>query len=76
MLKYIYTWKYHKETPCVANLNKQTNKNVLLFFPFTKLENKISGTGPAWGFGTSGRREEMVKGHGRVNIVQILCTHV
>jgi hypothetical protein len=26
--------------------------------------------------GISGREEEVGKGHGRVNMVQILCTHV
>jgi hypothetical protein len=34
-------------------------------------------TGPAWGGGdTSGRREAMGRECGRVNMVQILCTHV
>jgi hypothetical protein len=30
-LYYIYTWKYHKETPCVG---------VSFFFSFTKSENR------------------------------------
>jgi hypothetical protein len=29
-----------------------------------------------WGVGTNERGEEVGKGHGKVNIVQILCTHV
>jgi hypothetical protein len=37
---------------------------------------KGCGTGPAWGIGTSGMDEEVGKGHGKVNIVQMLCAHV
>jgi hypothetical protein len=36
-LKYIHTWKCHKETPCVAMLNKQKYH---LFFSYTKVENR------------------------------------
>jgi hypothetical protein len=54
---------------------KQTK---LSFFSFAKSENKrveqiLPGMG---GVGTSVKEEEVGKGHGRVNIVQILCTHV
>jgi RNase P subunit RPR2 len=38
-LSYIYTWKYHKEIPCVAILNKQKCHFFLL--SFAKLENKM-----------------------------------
>jgi hypothetical protein len=37
-LSYIHTWKYHKETPCVAILNKQ--KYYFFFLSFTKSENR------------------------------------
>jgi hypothetical protein len=33
-------------------------------------------TGPVWGVGTSGSGEAVGKGYRRVNIVQILCTHI
>jgi hypothetical protein len=47
-------------------------------FSFRKLENRrveqiLPGLG---GVGTSGREEEVGKWHGRMNIMQILCTHV
>jgi hypothetical protein len=35
-LQYIYTWKYHREIPYIAIVNKQK----CLFFSFTKSENK------------------------------------
>jgi hypothetical protein len=41
-----------------------------------KIREQESRTGPTWGFGTSGREEEVEKGCRRVNIVQILCTYV
>jgi hypothetical protein len=56
----------------VLNL-KQTKMS---FFSFTKSENKRAEQILRGGVGTSGRGEIMGKGHGRVNIVQILCTHV
>jgi hypothetical protein len=48
----------------------------MLFFSLTKLGNRrveqvLSGT-----VGTSGRKEEIGKGCRRLNMVQILCTHV
>jgi hypothetical protein len=33
---FIYIWKCHKETPCVAILNKQN----VIFFSFTKSKNR------------------------------------
>jgi hypothetical protein len=42
--------KRHKETPCVAILNKQK----CLFF-LNKIREQEGRRGPAWGFGTSGR---------------------
>jgi hypothetical protein len=66
-------WKCHKETPCIATLNRQKYH----FFSFTKLENG-SRIGLAWGGRWlvavwEGRSAERAK---EVNMVQILCTHV
>jgi hypothetical protein len=36
-LQYIYTWKWHNETPCIAILNKQTNTS---FFKNREQEGK------------------------------------
>jgi hypothetical protein len=42
-------WKCHKETPCVAILNKQKYH---LFFPFfCKIGEQEGGTGPDYGGG-------------------------
>jgi hypothetical protein len=46
------------------------------FLFFTKSENRRAEQVLPGGVGTNGRREEMGKGHGRVTIMQILCTHV
>jgi hypothetical protein len=38
-----------------------------------------SGTSPVWGgaaLGTSGRWEDVEKGYRKLNILQMLCTHV
>jgi hypothetical protein len=71
-LEYIYTWKCHKETPCVVILNK----NVLFFFIY-KIREQEGGTGLAWGQGWyQWKGEGEGKGWKRVNMVQILCTHV
>jgi hypothetical protein len=71
-LQYIYTWKYYKGTTCVAVLNKQN------LFSFTKSVNRRIEQVLPWvrGGWYQLRGEEMGKGYGRVNIVQILCTHV
>jgi hypothetical protein len=67
----IYTWKCHKETFCVTILNKQK----MSFFFFYKIGEQEDGTGSAWEVDTSGR-EDGGKGCRRMNMVQILCTHV
>jgi hypothetical protein len=65
---YIYiTRKCHKETPCVAILNKQK-----YHFFFYKIGEHKGGTVPACGIGTSGRGRMWGKGVRRVTIVQIL----
>jgi hypothetical protein len=65
-----------QETPCVAILNKY-KCHFFLFFLYIIGEQE-GGTGLALGawFGTSQRGEEVGKGCRRVNMVQILCTHV
>jgi hypothetical protein len=50
---------------------KQTKMS---FFFFYKIGAQEGGTGEL--FGTSGRGQEVGKGRGKVNIVQILCTCV
>jgi hypothetical protein len=52
----------------------QTKMSFLLFY---KIGEHEGGTGPMGGRGgTSGRGEEIGKGCRRVNMVEILCTHV
>jgi hypothetical protein len=47
------------------------------FFSFYKIREQEDGTGLTWsGVGTNGNGEEMGKGYRRVNLVQIMCTHV
>jgi hypothetical protein len=53
---------------------KQTK--MAFFFSFYKSGEQEGRTGPLWGVGTSGRREDVGKGCRRVNMMQILCTHV
>jgi hypothetical protein len=55
--------------PCIATLNKQKCL-------FTKKGEKEGKTVSIWGFGTSGRGEDIRKGYRRVNVVEILCTHI
>jgi hypothetical protein len=54
------------------------NKNVI--FSFYKIREQDGRTDSAWGVGvgaaTNGKEEDVGKGCGRVNIVQILYTHV
>jgi hypothetical protein len=45
-LENVFLWKCHKETPCVAILNKQ---NVIFLFSFTNIGEQEGRTGPAWG---------------------------
>jgi hypothetical protein len=67
----MYTWKCHKETPCVASLKKQ---KCHIFFSCTISENRrAEEVLPGWGVVLEG------KGGGkcwRVNMEQILYTHV
>jgi hypothetical protein len=60
----ICTWKCHKETPCVATLNKQKCH----FFSY-KIKEQEGATGPAWGLAPVGvgRYKERVK---EVNMVE------
>jgi hypothetical protein len=53
---------------------KQTKMS--FFFSFTKLENRRAEQVLSREVGTSGRGLEVGKGWGRMNIVQVLCTHV
>jgi hypothetical protein len=68
-LQYIYTWKCHKETFCIAIVNK----NVILKI---KSDNRVVEQVLPGGVGTGGSREDVGKGCGRVNILQIFCTRV
>jgi hypothetical protein len=52
------------------------NKQKCHFIFFYTIGEQEGRTGPVEGVGTSGRGDEVGKGHGRVNMVQILCTHV
>jgi hypothetical protein len=65
---YIYTWKCHSETPCITILNKQ----MYLFFQNEEQQGK---TVPIWGF-IPVAVEDMRKGWKKVNIIEILHTHV
>jgi hypothetical protein len=52
------------------------SKQKCLFYFFYKTGEQESETDPAWGFGSSGRGEDVGKGCRRVNMVQTLCTQV
>jgi hypothetical protein len=67
----IYTWKCHKETPCIAIIKKKSQ-----FFSFYKIREQEGRTGPIWGDWYQWEGEDMGRDCRRVNIVQILCTHV
>jgi hypothetical protein len=43
---------------------------------FYKIREQEGKTGSVWGVGTREREEDVGKGYRRVNMVQILCTHV
>jgi hypothetical protein len=68
-LKYICTWKCHKETPCVAILSRQ-KCHFLLYF--AKLKNRRAEQVLPGVTGISGMGEEVERGCRGVNIVQIL----
>jgi hypothetical protein len=55
--------------------NSLLNKNVIFVF-FHKIREHVGRTDSVWGFGSSGRVEDVGKGGKRVNMVQILCKHV
>jgi hypothetical protein len=57
--------KYHKKTPCIALLNNN-EKNVI---------KQEGGIGSVWGIATS-KGGKYGKKCDRMNIVQLLCTHV
>jgi hypothetical protein len=67
----------HMELPqgnsLLTILNKQEK---ISFFFFHNIREQEGGTSPACWAGTSGRWEEVGKECGKVNIVQILVTHV
>jgi hypothetical protein len=65
-----YTWKVHKEAPCIAILNKQ---NVILF-SFTKSENRRAKQILPGGIGTR-EGKGCRKGCRKVNMLSILCTN-
>jgi hypothetical protein len=69
MIQYIYMWKCHSEILCTDILNK----NVFLF---SKTESRIINLAlPVWELVPVGG-EYMRKGCRRVNVLEILCTHV
>jgi hypothetical protein len=62
-LDYIYTWKYHKETPCVALYLKQSKMSFFpffLFFLFLPQNQRTGGKNKSLG-----RRGEIPVGGGR-----------
>jgi hypothetical protein len=67
-LKYIHTWKCHKEIPCVAILN--TQKYLLSKTEDRKVKQVLSEGWHQW------KGEVIRKGCRRVKMVEILCTHV
>jgi hypothetical protein len=62
-----------QETPWVAILNKQ--KCHFFFLSFAKSENRRAEQALSGRVDTSGRGEKVGKRYGRVNMMQILCTH-
>jgi hypothetical protein len=55
--------------PVETTIRKGLNKKNDIFFLFYKIRKQEGWTGPVWGFGTSGRVEEVGKGYGRANIM-------
>jgi hypothetical protein len=60
------------KTAIIVILNKQKCH----FFSFPESENGRAEQVLPWGAATSGRGEKVWKGNGKVNMAQILCTHV
>jgi hypothetical protein len=64
--------KMSQEKPMYSYL-KQTKMSFFFFYKIREQEGRI---GPVWGLATNGRGENVGKGYRRVNMVQILCTHI
>jgi hypothetical protein len=69
----MYSWKCHRKLP--------VTKKKCHFFSFTKSKNRrmeqvLPGGWEERGVDSSGSGEGVGKKHGKVNMVQILCTHV
>jgi hypothetical protein len=63
----------------VLNYQKLRKSNVIFFlllFFLYKIRVQEGRTGPVWGVGTSARREDRREGCRRVNMVEVLRTHV
>jgi hypothetical protein len=58
------------------SLGSYLKKSKMVCFFFYKIREQTGRTGPAWGDSYQVSGEEVGKGYGRVNVVQILCTHV
>jgi hypothetical protein len=52
---------------------KQTNTSFFFFYEIREQEDR---TGPVWGAGSSGKREDVGRGCKKENMVQILCPHI
>jgi hypothetical protein len=63
------------QTPCIAILSQKKKKVSFLLFSITKSENKKQNSS-CEGEGYHWEGEEVGKGGRKVNMVQILCTHV
>jgi hypothetical protein len=81
----MHAWKQHKETPCVViSISNEPKYYVSLFiffcFFFYKIREQEGVTGSAQGVrkvvGTGGREEVVGKMGRRMNMVQIMYTHV
>jgi hypothetical protein len=70
---FLNTWKCHNETPCIPILNIQK----CLPTPPPTQNGELEGkTDPVWGLVPVGWREDIRKVCWRLNVVDILCTHV
>jgi hypothetical protein len=74
MIIHIYMEISQGNVPC--SYLKQA-KMLFFSFLFYKIREQEGRAGPAWEEGGNGRRKKVVeKGCRRINMVQILCTHV
>jgi hypothetical protein len=70
-IQYTYTWKSHNETLCIAIFYlKQTKMS------FSQKQRTGRQNSSYLGVGTSGSRENIRKGCRRMNMMEILCTHI